>query len=83
MSGLHQCPSCGYRFEDAQSLADHEPCPEPIAENDAACEHPYWDATSDGHTSSGWRCTTCGHWQWIAPWVLRPSVIPSEGTDHD
>lgn len=23
MSGLHECPLCGYRFEDAESLADH------------------------------------------------------------
>lgn len=27
MTSLHQCPLCGYKFEDAQALADHDPCP--------------------------------------------------------
>lgn len=27
MSGLHQCPHCGYRFEDTESLEQHD-CPD-------------------------------------------------------
>ena len=27
MSGLHECPHCHYRYEDAQSLEDHD-CPD-------------------------------------------------------
>jgi hypothetical protein len=27
MIGLHECPLCHYKFEDAQALADHDPCP--------------------------------------------------------
>jgi rubredoxin len=27
MAGLHQCPCCGYKFEDAESLEQHD-CPE-------------------------------------------------------
>lgn len=23
MAGLHECPRCGYKFEDAESLAYH------------------------------------------------------------
>lgn len=27
MAGLHECPHCHYRFEDEQSLNDHD-CPD-------------------------------------------------------
>jgi hypothetical protein len=28
MAGLHECPHCHYKFETAEDLQDHEPCPE-------------------------------------------------------
>ncbi len=34
------------------------------------CTHPTWREEHDGHHNQGWTCTECGHWQWIAPWVL-------------
>lgn len=72
------CPECGLESDYCGCALTLEE-PTPNAEKDAPCTHPWWVEEGDGHGHNSWRCTTCGHSQWIAPWVLGTPIPPEGG----